>query len=158
MSLIQTPLKTVSNTNNGNAATIKKIFDDNELEDLQKFLNRKSCLNKSSLYMIYLFHIIQSAGVLTTSIATSYGNTEYIWLGIGLNIVASLITVFEKTNQSISKKLDKDIQNIKDGTYVDERDMASVFIEGQGQQSTQQPIQEQTTNPIQLQPQFQDNV
>ena len=149
MSLIQTPLKTISNTNNVNAAAIKKIFDDNELDDLQKFLNRKSCLNKSNLYMIYLFHIVQSVGVLTTSIATSYGETKYIWLGIGLNILASLITVFEKTNQSIAKKLDKDIQSIKDGTYVDEGDMASVFVEGQHQQ--QQQTQQQTINPIQQQ-------
>jgi len=148
MSLIQTPLKTVSNTNNANSAAIKKIFDDNELDDLQKFLDRKSCLNKSNLYMIYVFHIVQSAGVLTTSIATSYGETKYIWLGIGLNILASLITVFEKTNQSIAKKLDKDIQSIKDGTYVDEGDMASVFVEGQ-QQQTINPIQQQES---QLQP------
>jgi len=148
MSLIQTTLKTVSNTNNANSAAIKKIFDDNELDDLQKFLDRKSCLNKSNLYMIYVFHIVQSAGVLTTSIATSYGETKYIWLGIGLNILASLITVFEKTNQSIAKKLDKDIQSIKDGTYVDEGDMASVFVEGQ-QQQTINPIQQQES---QLQP------
>jgi hypothetical protein len=31
-----------------------------------------------------------------------------------------MINIFEKTNNGISKKLMKDIQAIKDGTYVDE--------------------------------------
>ena len=43
-----------------------------------------------------------------------------IWVGVGFNILASLINVFEKTNNSISKHLLKDIQAIKDGTFVDE--------------------------------------
>ena len=43
-----------------------------------------------------------------------------VWVGVGLNITATLINVFEKTNSSISKNLMKDIQAIKEGSYVDE--------------------------------------
>ena len=34
--------------------------------------------------------------------------------------MATLVTVFEKTNQSISKNLLKDIEAIKAGTFTDE--------------------------------------
>ena len=35
-------------------------------------------------------------------------------------MLASLIDIYEKTNNNISKKLLADIQKIKEGTYVDE--------------------------------------
>jgi hypothetical protein len=43
-----------------------------------------------------------------------------IWIGVGLNILASIINAFEKTNSAVSKGLLKDIQAIKDGTFLDE--------------------------------------
>lgn len=72
------------------------------------------------MVLIYLFHIVQSAGILTTTIAAGYDMKSLVWIGVGLNILASLINVFEKTNNSISKALLKDIQAIKDGTFLDE--------------------------------------
>jgi GTP:adenosylcobinamide-phosphate guanylyltransferase len=72
------------------------------------------------LALIYLFHIVQSAGILTTTVAAGYNFREIIWVGVGLNILASIINAFEKTNSSISKSLLKDINAIRDGTYVDE--------------------------------------
>jgi hypothetical protein len=45
---------------------------------------------------------------------------ELIWVGVGLNVGASLLNVFEKTNNGISKHLLKDIKSIREGTYVDE--------------------------------------
>jgi predicted nucleic-acid-binding protein len=100
---------------------IKQIFNENKIEDLKKFMNKRKCLNLSNQIMNYLFHIVQSAGVLTTTIAAGYDIKQLVWIGVGMNILASLITVFEKTNDSISKKLLKDIQSIKNGTYIDER-------------------------------------
>lgn len=70
--------------------------------------------------LIYLFHITQSAGILVTTIAAGYDRKEIIWVGVGLNILAGLITVFEKTNNGISKNLLKDIEAIKNGSFVDE--------------------------------------
>ena len=70
--------------------------------------------------MIYLFHIVQSAGILTTTIATGYSMTQLIWVGVGLNVIASLINCLEQVNNSMSNKLMKDIDMIKNDTYVDE--------------------------------------
>jgi hypothetical protein len=51
---------------------------------------------------------------------------ELVWIGVGMNILASLINIFEKTNESISKRLLKDISAIKNGTYVDEGSMVNI--------------------------------
>jgi hypothetical protein len=99
---------------------IKTIFNQNKIQDLKKFIAKRNCLNISNQVMNYLFHIVQSAGVLTTTIAAGYNMKELVWIGVGLNILASLINVFEKTNDAISKRLLKDIHAIKNGTYVDE--------------------------------------
>ena len=105
---------------------IKNILNDNILGDLRKFISKRSCLNDTNIILIYLFHLIQSAGILTTTIAAGYNIKELIWVGVGLNITASLINIYEKTNSSISKKILKDIISIKNGTYVDE----GMMIEG----------------------------
>jgi hypothetical protein len=99
---------------------IKNIFETNKLEDLKRFITKRNCLNSWNMLLIYLFHITQSAGILVTTIAAGYDRKEIIWVGVGLNIVAGLITVFEKTNHAISKNLLKDIEAIKGGTFIDE--------------------------------------
>jgi len=99
---------------------IKTILNKNKIEDLKKFIAKRNCLNVSNQAMNYLFHIVQSAGVLTTTIAAGYNMKELVWIGVGMNILASLINIFEKSNDAISKRLLKDIQAIKNGTYVDE--------------------------------------
>ena len=99
---------------------IQSILEKNKLDDLKEFIGKRKCLNGCNLALIYLFHIVQSAGVLTTTIAAGYDFKELIWVGVGLNIVATIINAFEKTNSSVSKGLLKDINAIRDGTYVDE--------------------------------------
>ena len=99
---------------------IQNIFNDNVVSDLQRFIKKRQCLNETNMVFIYLFHIVQTAGILTTTIAAGNNAKTYIWLGIGLNLFASLINVFEQTNNNISKKLLKDIQMIKDGKYLDD--------------------------------------
>lgn len=99
---------------------IQTIFQKNKLDDLKEFMNKRKCLNSWNMVLIYLFHIVQSAGILTTTIAAGYDMKILVWIGVGLNITATLINVFEKTNSSISKNLMKDIQAIKEGSYVDE--------------------------------------
>jgi len=102
------------------SSEIQSILEKNKLEDLKEFIGKRKCLNGCNLALIYLFHIVQSAGILTTTIAAGYNFKEVIWVGVGLNILASIINAFEKTNSSISKGLLKDINAIRDGTYVDE--------------------------------------
>jgi len=104
---------------------IKQIFSENKINDLKKFIAKRNCLNVSNQILNYLFHIIQSAGVLTTTIAAGYDIKQLIWIGVGMNILASLVNVFEKSNDAISKRLLKDINAIKNGTYIDE----GMFIE-----------------------------
>ncbi len=99
---------------------IQTIFETNKLTDLKAFMQKRKCLNEWNMVLIYLFHVVQSAGILTTTIAAGYDMKVLVWVGVGFNILASLINVFEKTNNGISKHLLKDINAIKDGTYVDE--------------------------------------
>jgi len=99
---------------------IQSIFEKNKLEDLKVSIDKRKCLNSWNIALIYLFHIIQSAGILTTTIAAGYDMKQLIWVGVGFNLLASLLNVFEKTNSTISKALLKDIEAIKQGTYVDE--------------------------------------
>jgi len=103
---------------------IRELFEKNEIDDLKRFINQRQCLNTSNSALIYLFHIVQSAGILTTSIGAGYGIEELVWAGTSLNVVATLISVFEKTNETISKKLMKNIKAIRDGVYVDEDTIA----------------------------------
>ena len=69
---------------------------------------------------MYLFHFIQSSGILVTTIASGYNIKYLIWVGIGLNVFASLINIYEKINNDMLKKLMIDIQKIRDGNYIDE--------------------------------------
>jgi len=66
---------------------------------------------------------VQSLGILTTSYAAGNNDTTLIWVGISLNFVATLISIYEKTNSSILKKLMADIKLIKEGNYVDEGEL-----------------------------------
>ena len=102
------------------AMEIQTIFDNNKINDLNRFLSKRQCLNTTNTCLIYLFHLVQASGILTTSIAAGTNNTELVWVGVGLNIFATLINVYEKTNNSISSKLLNDIKLIKDNHYVDE--------------------------------------
>ena len=75
------------------------------------------------MLFIYLFHFIQSVGILTTTIAAGYDIKYLVWIGIALNILASLINIYEKTNNSILKKLMLEIKKIKDGNYIGEDEL-----------------------------------
>jgi hypothetical protein len=43
-----------------------------------------------------------------------------IWVGVGLNVLASLLHAYEQNNNNISAKLLEDINLIKNNKYVDE--------------------------------------
>ena len=119
---------------------INKIFSENKLVDLRRILTKRQSLNKTNMYLIYLFHIIQSAGILTTAIATGNSLENLIWVCIGLNVVASLIHAFEKTNDSISKRLMKDLISIKNGSYIDE----GLAVDVEAKDDTDNPIRKAT--------------
>jgi len=117
---------------------IQNILNGNVIDDLNQAIKKRKCLNKANSVFIYIFHIIQTFGILTTTVAAGYNLKELVWVGAGLNALATLIHVFEKTNNGISKRLLVDIKAIKAGTYIDE----GVLVEPEHQapnDSTQQP-------------------
>ena len=99
---------------------IKKIFNDNKIRDLNKMLERREIFNKANIALIYLFYVFQYSGILTTAIATKYNTVEIIYIGVSLNLFASLIHASININKSISDRLMKDIILIKYGKYIDE--------------------------------------
>ena len=99
---------------------IRIMFEENKMSDLKRFMAKRQSLNAANSWLIYAFHVFQSAGILTTTIATGYNIRELIWVGVGLNVVSTLMNVFEKINTSISTKLMKDITSIREDKYIDE--------------------------------------
>jgi len=119
---INTNTNTNTNTIRSVSIDINNIFEKNKLDDLNYFLNTRRRLNQCNLSLIRLFHIIQTAGILTTTIAAGYDVKYLVWIGVGLNCIASLLHFFEKTNKEVSKKMLKDIVAIKNNKYIDESD------------------------------------
>lgn len=99
---------------------IELIMHKNVVDDLQKFIKKRACLNNCNMYLTYVFHLLQTGGMITTTISASYNYKEVLWIGIGLNALAALISVYEKINQSISDKMLESIKSIKAGEYLDE--------------------------------------
>jgi len=124
--------KTITNANNISndvSIEIKQIFDKNELDDLKRFMRKRQCLNNTNMSLIYLYHFTQSAGIFTTTIAAGYDQKFLIWVGIALNILASLINVYEKTNNNMLKKIMVDIKEIKEGNYIGEGPLVDIADE-----------------------------
>lgn len=109
---------------------IALLFKQNEKNDLIRILASRACLNRFNMSLIYLFHILQSAGIFVTTLATGYNYIELIWIGIGLNVLASLVNILEKTNTNISQQFLQDINNIKHNLYVDEGSIVDPNVDG----------------------------
>jgi hypothetical protein len=114
-------------------AEIEQLLNENTKEDLVRFLKKRRCLNSVNIHMNYFFHLLQTAGLLTTAIAQSYNLPNIVWVGVGLGSLASLIHIYEQTNNTLSKRMLANIQQIKDGTYTDE----SILIEADVKKDTQ---------------------
>ena len=122
------------------SSEIRNIFEENELNDLKRFIQSRQRLNRYTIILRYSFHIIQYAAIFTTTIAIGYGGNsncgnndvmkKLVWVGIGLNVAATLVNAFEHVNNSVSKKMLNDIRNIKVGDYVDESNMVDSYHRG----------------------------
>ncbi len=99
---------------------IQEIFENNKLTDLKRFIKKRQSLNSCNICLSYLYYLVQSVGILTTTIGTGYNLKELIWAGIGVNVLASLIHSYEQINNNISIKLLKNIENIRKNNYIDE--------------------------------------
>jgi len=104
-------------------ATQKEIIDilnKNKIDDLKRFLTKRSCINDTNQYITYLFHLVQSAGILTVSIGQAYKNEFIVWIGVGLNTFASVLHIVTADNKKISKTLLNNLKQIKENNYLDE--------------------------------------
>lgn len=140
---------------------IEKIFDENRLKDLNKFLDARHRLNDFNTFLVFLFYLVQSSGIMVTMVGSAYNNQGYIWTGIGLNLTASLINVYEKINNNLMKNMLTNIQDIKNNKYTDERvlvDLEDISILDQPQPKIQAPPSQKPPPPQTPPPPPQDNV
>jgi hypothetical protein len=128
-------------------AQVNAILNKNKIDDLTRFLEKRQCLNQTNVWLNYMFHFVQSAGIFTTTLAAGYNIKELVWGGIALNIIASLINVFEQTNNTMSKRIMKDIVAIKQGKYVDEG-LAVEPEKEEGTPATKSEVDSQKTKPV----------
>lgn len=99
---------------------IKTIFDKNKVADLNRFLDKRSCLNTSAQFISYAFYLLQASSIILTSIGQTYKNDYCIWSGISIASLAGVIHHVQSVNKQISKSLLSNIKLIKLGEYVDE--------------------------------------
>ena len=70
--------------------------------------------------MGYLFYLIQTVSVFSTSLGQYNENVYLIWTGIGLTSVGTLVHAIINSNNKINSSLMANIKAIKSGNYVDE--------------------------------------
>lgn len=100
---------------------VEQLLNDNKIADLRKLLRRRDVLNKANIYLVYIFHVFQTAGIFLTALSHSSDKTEILlWIGIACNFTASIINTYERINMYISDKALEDITSIKNNVYIDE--------------------------------------
>ena len=107
-------------TDEQTALKINNMINKNKVEDLRRFINKRQNLNISNQWFGYLFYLLQTASVFSTSLGQSYTNPYLVWTGIGLTSFGTLIHAIINSNTKINNNLMKNIKEIKGGTYVDE--------------------------------------
>lgn len=101
--------------------TIRVAIEKNAAEDLTRLLRQRRTLNCWNTVLMYSFHLLQSTGIMLSAYATSHRTEDtWIWVGLSLNFLATLASVYEKQNSALSSLLLADIVDIKRGVYVDE--------------------------------------
>jgi hypothetical protein len=116
---VQSPSETYSLQSDARVE-IKNIFSQNQVGDLKRFIATRARLNKFTKLLMYGSYVFQTVGIFVTTVSTGYKVPSLTWVGVGLNMISTLMIVFEKINTSVSVKIMKDIESIRNGTYVDE--------------------------------------
>jgi hypothetical protein len=102
------------------AIKIKNIINQNKVDDLLRFMNKRQNINCSNQVLGYGFYVIQSVAVFTSSLGQYLDNTYLIWSGIGLTSIGTLIHAIINSNNKINTSLMTNIKSIHSGNYVDE--------------------------------------
>ena len=113
-------------------------------DDLTQLIDNPICLDKNknnNIYLIYFFHIVQSSGIIITSVAVSYDKLYLIWLGLGLNVIASLINIYENVNNcNILKKKIKCVLVNEQGDHSEIQDIYSNAINNNNDEENVNPL------------------
>ena len=104
---------------------IERLIQQYGWEDFQNFRAKRRMLNILNFFCIHFFYLVQAASLFTGSIALAYGNQTLHFAALGLQLVATLIIVFEKIYNNVLNQLLAQMQAIRNGTYLDE----SILVE-----------------------------
>ena len=99
---------------------IRNIINKNKVDDLLRFMNKRQNINSTNQWLGYLFYLIQTISVFSTSLGQAYVNPYLSWTGIGLTSIGTLIHAIINSNNKINSSLMTNIKAIKSGNYVDE--------------------------------------
>lgn len=107
-------------TDEQTAIKINNIINKNKVDDLIRFMNKRQNINCSNQFMGYLFYMIQTVSVFSTSLGQYNSNVYLIWTGIGLTSVGTLVHAIINSNNKINTSLMSNIKAIHKGDYIDE--------------------------------------
>ena len=99
---------------------INNIINKNKVDDLLRFMSKRQNINATNQWLGYLFYVIQTISVFSTSLGQAYVNPYLSWTGIGLTSIGTLIHAIINSNNKINSSLMANIKAIKSGNYVDE--------------------------------------
>jgi len=99
---------------------INNIINKNKVDDLLRFMSKRQNINATNQWLGYLFYLIQTISVFSTSLGQAYVNPYLSWSGIFLSSVGTLIHAVINSNNKINSSLMTNIKAIKSGSYVDE--------------------------------------
>ena len=88
-------------TDEQTAIKINNIINKNKIDDLMRFINKRQNINCSNQLFGYLFYIIQTISVFSTSLGQYNSNVYLIWSGIGLTSVGTLIHAIINSNNNL---------------------------------------------------------
>lgn len=107
-------------TDEETAIKINNIINKNKIDDLMRFMTKRQNINCGNQVLGYLFYLIQTISVFSTSLGQYNENVYLIWTGIGLTSVGTLIHAIINSNNKINTSLMANIKAIHAGEYVDE--------------------------------------
>jgi hypothetical protein len=115
---------------------IAKLFEENTVNDLSYFLNKRHRLNITNQWLNYSFNFLQGFSILMVSIGQAYQYSSIVWAGAGMNTMSTIFHVWENSNKKIQKSLYNNIKQIKNGNYIDESMFEMDNLSKQGEVKT----------------------
>lgn len=120
-------------------------LQENRLKDLNQLLEARDKIHALNIWLTYMFHFTQAFGVFTVAICQALDLGKYAFIGVGMNILASVFEAIRQFNTKLSVKKLKDIDSIRRGDYVDEGEIDVGQDRQKSSDMPQGPLFKQTT-------------